>query len=371
LDAVVRIPLAEWLSAAELRSPGSRGVSALRWFVAGPENALLCAAIDAALRRDSALGPLVLWGSSGVGKSHLVRGLAARLEQGSPPWNVHVVLAAEITSDEWITSRHPLQPGAPLRGLADLDLFVVEDVSDLKDRPVAQQQLVHHLDEIARHGGLAIVTSRSPVGEMRELMPRLRSRLIGGAVVPICLPEPLARRTLLNDWAALLGVPIAEDAADALAARLELGPPQLRGALVSLACNTDGRLKAIDLPAAQAFLAARASTDKLSLRTVAAKTARYFGLTLATLKSSSRLRQVVEARAVAMYLARQLTGSSFQQIGAYFGGRDHTTVLHNYRRTEQLQSTDAGTRHTLAVLQESLTHLRGGKHVARLALSAG
>jgi chromosomal replication initiator protein len=213
--------------------------------------------------------------------------------------------------------------------------------------------LIHHLDEVAAQGGLAVVTSREPPGESRDVMPMLRSRLVGGLVVPIVMPGLAARRALLADWAELLVVPLADNAADILAAGLELSPPQLRGAIVSLAYAAKGRAN-IDVAAARNYVAAHGTTGDIPLRTVAAKTARYFSLTLADLKSSSRHRSVVEARAVAMYLARRLTGLSLERIGAYFGDRDHTTVLHNCRRTEELQLTDAPTRQAVAALEESL-----------------
>ncbi len=376
----------------------------LACFVAGPENALVCAAADAILRHDASLGPIVLCGPTGVGKSHLARGLTARRQENelrcgsgerrdadqgerrgvSPTCTRRgtlVVAAAEITSDETIAPR----PGTGSRfAPAETDLLIVEDVGDLRDRPIAQQQLTHHIDEVVAHGGLVVVTIRTPPGESRELLPMLRSRLVGGLVVPIAMPGPAARRALLADWASLLGVSLAEDAADILAAGLEMSPPQLRGAIVTLACVPSGRVQAIDAAAARRYVAGQATTIDVALRTVAAKTARYFSLTLADLKSTSRHRHVVEARAVAMYLARRLTGLSLEQIGAYFGDRDHTTVLHNCRRTEELQIADPVTRQAVTALEESLkraarspTRLKRravvkparGKPVAGLALS--
>jgi chromosomal replication initiator protein len=239
------------------------------------------------------------------------------------------------------------------------------------------------MDEVAAHGGLVVVTTRTPPGESRELLPMLRSRLISGLVVPLAMPGPAARKALLTDWASLLGVSLADDAAEILAAGLKLSPPQLRGAIVTLSYSHGG-VQAIDAAAARRYVAGQAPAGEVPLRTVAVKTARYFSLTLAELKSTSRHRHVVEARAVAMYLARQLTGLSLEQIGSYFGDRDHTTVLHNCRRTEELQLADPVTRQAVIALEESLKRaarsparhkrrvsvkLARGKPVAGLALS--
>ncbi len=223
----------------------------------------------------------------------------------------------------------------------------------MRDRPVGQQQLTHHIDEVTSQGGLVVVTSRGSPGESRDLLPMLRSRLVGGLVVPIAMPGLAARRALLGDWASLLGVSLAEDAANVLA-DLELSPPQLRGAVITLACTAKEQVRTIDVAAARRYVATHATVGEVALRTVAAKTARYFSLTLADLKSSSRHRHVVEARAVAMYLARRLTGLSLERIGAYFGDRDHTTVLHNCRRTEELQMADPLTRQAVTALEAAL-----------------
>jgi chromosomal replication initiator protein len=241
------------------------------------------------------------------------------------------------------------------------------------------------LDEVAGHGGLAVVTLREQPGESRELLPALRSRLVGGLLVPIAMPGLAARRAMLTDWAELLGVSLADEAADVLAAGLELAPPLLRGAIVTLVCAANGRA-IIDVPAARTYVADRGTTGQVSLQAVAAKTARYFGLTLADLKSGTRRRNLVEARAVAMYLSRRLTGLSLERIGAFFGDRDHTTVLHNCRRTENLQTTDAATRHAVSALEDILKRtarspsrrrkrrtpahgIVGGNRVASLTLS--
>jgi chromosomal replication initiator protein len=237
-------------------------------------------------------------------------------------------------------------------------LLVIEDIGDVRDRPIAQQQLTYRIDEVSARGGLAVITSRVPPAESRALMPMLRSRLTAGLVVPLAMPGLSARRALIVDWAALLGVLLADEAVDVLAAGLEVSPSQLRGAVISLACGRGGGT--IDAATARQFLATHGGKRDVSMRTVAAKTARYFGLTLADLKSSSRQRHLVEARAVAMYLARRLTKLSLDQIGAYFGQRDHTTVLHSCRRTQELQTTDTVTRQAVASLEETLKGTSGG-----------
>ena len=110
----------------------------------------------------------------------------------------------------------------------------------------------------------------------------------------------------------------------------------------------------IDAAAVRSYLVGRNGARKPQVSEVAALTARCFSLRLADLRGPSRRRPVVAARDVAMYLARTLTGAMLQQIGLYFGGRDHTTVMHSCRKTEALLKTDPATRQAVEQLQQQL-----------------
>ncbi len=130
--------------------------------------------------------------------------------------------------------------------------------------------------------------------------------------------------------------------------------PALVSALLELELETRMSGTAIDQQRVRQFVAERRSANMPSLRDIACLTARYFGLTLAQLKSPLRRQPLVAARGVAMVLSRDLTNKSLEQIGAFFGGRDHTTVLHGCRRTEKLFRRDRGTRQAIVELKRLL-----------------
>jgi chromosomal replication initiator protein len=108
----------------------------------------------------------------------------------------------------------------------------------------------------------------------------------------------------------------------------------------------------IDVEMVQSFLAQRNGSRQPPLKEIAAATAKYFSVRLSDLRSPSRRRLVVTARDVAIYLARRLTGESLKQIGHFFGGRDHSTVMHGCRKTESLLKTDPGVRQAVLCLQQ-------------------
>jgi chromosomal replication initiator protein len=128
--------------------------------------------------------------------------------------------------------------------------------------------------------------------------------------------------------------------------------PALFGAIRQLELAT--RTEHCDVAQLERMTAEQIHQARPTLREIATAAARHFGLKLADLKSASRRQAVVVARGVAFYLARQLTDHSLQEIGKYFGGRDHTTVLHGHRRTEKMLKRDPATRHAISELRKSL-----------------
>jgi chromosomal replication initiator protein len=352
VDRIVTIPLLAQECGFWSELSASSGPAGA--FVAGPENALATTVIRSCLDRDwGRYSPIVLVGPSGSGKSHLARGLADWWQKHFPVARVACLAATEFS--------HTF--GAAMRGdrlsrwrrqMRELDLLVLEDIGQLNGKGPAQQELRHVLDALSERGALVVVTNRALPASLRLLLPGLRSRLSAGLAVPLSLPARDTRRILLRRFAADRGLQLAERATLSLADGLNVSVPALLAALSELAkaASTEGR--PIDADRAREFLDQRNRAQAHTLREIAGLTAKQFGLKLSDLKSPLRRQPLVAARSMAMYLARHLTNDSLEQIGKFFGGRDHTTVLHGCRRTEELLERDLATRHALAELKKSL-----------------
>jgi chromosomal replication initiator protein len=240
---------------------------------------------------------------------------------------------------------------------------VLEDVGQLVTRGAAQAELVQTLDALADCGAVVVVTSRVAPSELAGLTPRLRSRLAAGLALGLAPPGAEARAAIVEQLAGLRDLTVSKTAARLLADALAVGVPELTGALaqleqraalISMPGRASNSNRCIDDSLVRHYLAERETPCKASLQGITARTARYFSLRVADLQSPSRRRAVVVPRNVAMYLARQLTGKSLKQIGDYFGGRDHTTVLHGCRKTEDLIQSDPSTRHAVVELRQGL-----------------
>jgi len=347
-------------------------------FVAGPENLLLAAAVLAVLSRghstaedqgqlaSPALGssPLVLVGPSGVGKSHLARGIAAEFRRHDAPEHVALLPATDFARQ--YSEAIELQATGELTSQwRSARLLVIEDVGELVGRPAGQQtaqfesnahwllnaqwELCRTLDALEAAGSEAIVTANARPATL-GLLPQLASRLAAGLVVEVASPGKAARELLVTELAARQGLSVPPVLLNRLAAGVTGSARDLYAVLARLALvqKPDDRSADIvdqvsvdrgsidrdrvDRQCVDLVLAEFAQLREPSLESIGGAAARHFALRPAVVRGPSRQRHVALARGVAMYLARELTSLSLERIGDYFGGRDHTTVLHACRK---------------------------------------
>jgi chromosomal replication initiator protein len=242
--------------------------------------------------------------------------------------------------------------------------LVIEDLDRLPDAPTAQERVVTRLDAFLRQSIPVVVTlkqlfpSRWESGaetksSARRLAPRLVSRLCAGLTVPLAPPGRDARLALVKEYALALGMVLPVAAAQRLAARHGTAP-QLRGELIRLDARARENGVVLDERLVDMWLTP--STDApVDLEMIAALAARYYDVSLADARSSSRRTAAVAARALAIYIARSRTNVSLHRIGAYFGGRDHTTILYNWRKMNRKVAANAELAGAVAEVERALS----------------
>lgn len=350
LDGVISVPISGCVNDSAGGSTHDRGPS-LREFLIGPENRLLEVVIQSVFHgTPNGDNPVVLYGPSGVGKSHLARGMATAWRSFHRARPVVSLTAVDF-------ARH-LSEAIEAQAIADFREFhlncamlVVEDIGRLNGKQPAQREFAHLLDGLVAANRRVVITASTAPELLPGLTPRLQSRLGAGLTVPLVLPSLETRLALLRRWSALRQIRISDDAQQVLAAGLCVTVPALFGALIQLAATSD---RPIDGDAARRYLLCNKGGQPVELEAVAKATARCFSVRMRDLRSGSRRRAVVRARGVAMYLSRQLTCRSLNQIGKFYGGRDHTTVLYGCRRTAELLETEPGIRQAIQQIEQAV-----------------
>lgn len=341
LDGVISIPFpsATRPACAQADRPEP---SARREFIAGPENRLAAVAV-LALATGRRYNPLVLYGPSGAGKSFLAEGLAAVFSSQRPTARAARVTALDFarryaaaidtsSTDEFFAEHR------------QLDLLVLEDLHLIAEKPWAQEAVVAIFDSLVAAQSLVVVTLPATPGAQTGLSSQLAGRLTGGLAIPLSLPGEAARHALVEQTLAELG---AVDAPS---------PAELAGAFTGTVRQLQTAVRAYALTdPGHAALAVGASQRRSTIGEIAAATAKHFGLKVADLQGPSRRRHTALARGIAMWLSRELSGSSLSKIGDYFGRRDHTTVMHACRRLKRLVDADQEVRRSVEQLRAMLT----------------
>ena len=299
------------------------------------------------------LSPLVIVGPPGSGKTHLALGLCQTWRARWPNDTVFYASSADLARqlNEAVEQRTTHAWRKVCRASR---LFVIENLMAHNAQGREQGELVRLLDDLADTDAQVILTVRCSLDKLPNLAPVLATRLEAGLRVDLAAPGIEARRALLERLTKLRQTPITADALAVLTEGAVGSVPELFGTLLSVETEAllDG--ERVEPKHVEQVLTRRRLARSPSLRGIAVSTARHYALKLPELKSASRRRSVVTARGVAMYLARQLTGKSLEQIGRYFGGRDHTTVLHGCRKTETLIHNDPDTWQAVEQLRTTL-----------------
>lgn len=314
-----------------------------RW-VTTPENHLALEAVrqlaDALVAQKARYEPtpLFLHGPAGTGKTHLASALIGSVSQGRPTLTCTHLSAAE--AGDLLRLAHDPE-GDPPAPAADWhsDLLVIEDVQHLPAR--AAEGLVGVLDGRAARREPTLLTATAGPARLTHLPVRLTSRLASGLVVGLESLAPASRLALLQDRAQRRQLPLGRDVLVWLAEHAGGSGRRLEGALarVETLARLYGRLPDLALVAAQ--FGADVAAGRPTVERIAERVGAYFRLEPRQIQSRRRQRHALLPRQVGMYLARRLTPLSLEQIGAYFGGRDHSTVLHACRKVEEAMTRDA------------------------------
>jgi chromosomal replication initiator protein len=292
--------------------------------------------------------PLFLHGPSGTGKTHLIAALVEHVGAEAPEIRIAVFAAKELTApvetEEGSTTD-------PFRTARQADLIAVEDVQHLS--PAGVEVLARMVDEAVAHRHQTVMTATAGPAQLENLPGRLASRLASGLVVGLEALGPPSRLAFLRQRAGQRRLKLEAAVLDWLAERLPGSARVLEGALsrIEMLQETHDPLTTAIL---EEQFAPEIDSHRPTVERIVSQVGRCFRVAPKDLQGPARSRSILLPRQVGMYLARQLTRLSLEQIGAYFGGRDHSTVLHACRKIEDALAHDARLSGTVRRLHADL-----------------
>ncbi len=312
-------------------------------FVTGPGNSIAANAAKALAKGSGdRFNPIFIHAQTGQGKTHLLHAIGHQWRKTHPNKSVLYMSAERFMLDfvSAVRARDTLPFKTRLRSA---ELLMIDDVQFIAGKETTQEEFLHTVDEILRHGGKLVISADRGPHALDGVEGRILSRLTQGLVADIKPANFTLRRAIVGAKAAAMpGAVIGEDVLDMLAGRIVSNIRELEGALNRLIAYAALGDRAITPAFAEDVLADmfRASQRRITIDEIQKRVSEHFRIRQAEMVSARRAREVARPRQIAMYLAKQLTPRSLPEIGRRFGGRDHTTVIHAVRQIERLRGID-------------------------------
>ena len=332
----VAVPAAPAPSIARVRPSRVRRQRSLADFVVGASNRVAhAAALSFAEAPLDAPNPLLLHGTVGTGKTHLLEGIAHGLERHHPDWRVLFVTAEEFTN-RFVQAMHQHKLPAFRKQFRGCDALLIDDIGFLAKKNATQEELLHTLDSLqSEHRPIALTTDCHP-RLADHFLPELVDRLVGGSAWSLNLPDRATRFEILRGKSARSG-DWPREVHDFLADNLRGNARELEGAVHSIAHLAKATYRRVDVELAREALGdiLRHSVRVVHLDDLEQACCEAFGVTRDFLLSKKRHWVSSYPRMLAMYLARKHTQATFSEVGKHFGGRNHSTVVAAEKKVQQ------------------------------------
>ena len=304
--------------------------------------------------------PLFIYGTNGIGKTHLLQAIAHEVAQMRPGCNVRCVPCSDLVNDFYrIMSEH--RNTVEFRDhLLESDVLLIDDVHGLAKKVQMQEEFFSVFNTLIGQGKQIVMTCDRQPCEIADIDKRLTTRFESGVICQIGMPEFEARMVILRMWrqSILTNTWLPDDVLEFLATNIRSSVRRLKSAFMTLSFHASLSGKS-DLSVADAEeqlhaqIAEEITSRSISVEEIQRTVAEFFNLSMADLLGSKRTKNIAEPRMVAMVLARELTGDSSTEVGAAFG-RNHATILHAEKQVKLLCSKDETMRRSVAQIKRKL-----------------
>jgi chromosomal replication initiator protein len=331
-------------------------------FVVGPSNQLShAAAVAVSEKPGTTYNPLFMYGSVGLGKSHLLQAVCHAILAKNPRARV-AYLSCETFVNEFISAIQRNNLPSFRDRHRQLDLLLIDDIQFLSRAERSQEEFFHTFNDLYNARKQIVLTSDQPPQEINGLQDRLISRFKSGLISRIEPPSYEMRVAILKKKSELRNVDIPNDVIDYIATVVSTNILELDGAVTKVVGYASLLNQAITVDVARTALhEPTGAKPQISIEEILKVVTKHYAVRVSDLQSKKRTRSIVLPRQVSMYLARALTMMSLEEIGGYFGGRDHSTVLHAEEKIRTEIQRDPGVAGTIEKLKRDLNAPTGDR----------
>ncbi|HUD02807.1 MAG TPA: chromosomal replication initiator protein DnaA [Candidatus Paceibacterota bacterium] len=303
----------------------------LQSFVVGPFNELAHAAAQAVIRNPGiAYNPLLVYGPTGLGKTHLIQAIGNHFRTQTPERKVFYVTSEKFSMD-YVSSLQTDKVQSFKERYRQYDLLIMDDVQFLAGRDKIKEEFFHLFNFLHDNNKQLVFSSDQHPNVIQNLEDRLKSRFAAGMIIAVTPPDHQSRLAIVRAKAATHNVILPDEVLEYLAATIEGNVRELEGALNTLLIQFEMRGEPLTINDAKALLRSIGTAAKkaVSVQDVVRVVANFYGVEENSIYEKTRRKEVVRPRQVIMYLLREDFHISFPTIGEKLGGRDHTTVIHS------------------------------------------
>ncbi len=326
-------------------------------YIKGESNQLARAAALAVANNPggTSFNPLVLYGGTGLGKTHLIQAIGNYALTNNKAKRV-IYVSSEKFTIEFIDSIKFDKTNDFHNFYRNMDILIVDDIQFFSGKEKTQDSFFHTFNTLHQQGKQIILSLDRPVKELQGLDDRLLSRFQWGLTADIQPPDLETRTAILRKKCEDEDTNIPDDVIDYIAANVTSNVRELEGCYTSILFKASLEGKEMNIELAREVLRTVVSDVRspLSVEEIQKQVADYFDIPVDMLRAKTRKQEIVNARQIAMYVAKELTNCSLKTIGLHFGGRDHSTVIHAYQTVEDQMKTDTKYRTEIEQIRKKI-----------------
>lgn len=303
----------------------------------------------------TAFNPLMIYGNSGLGKTHLAQAIGIEVKERFPDKIVLYVNANKFQTQYTEATRNNNRNDF-LHFYQMIDVLILDDVHEFAGKEKTQETFFHIFNHLHQSGKQLILTSDKPPIELKGMEQRLLSRFKWGLTADLQIPDFETRMEILRRKVYKDGISLSDEVLEYIASHVSNNVRELEGALVSLLAQSMLNKREITLELAAKLInkLVKNSKRELSIEYISKVVCDYFNMQVDVLQAKTRKREIVQARQIAMYFSKSLTKYSLASIGAQIGSKDHATVLHACKTVNNLKDTDKNFRQYVEDIEKKL-----------------